>query len=427
MTIFAIILYFLFVALLGASALLYLSPILIGLVILGIANGMSKAGRGKFAPVLWDIATVVVTIYSTSMLWKDINSEAVDTGATPFIVLVFYGLFSLIFIAALNAFSQKKKANENTIITPKVSTKSSSSSPKRIRSTQRTNLSEPTTPQSRLARVRQNLIVERDIFQHYGMIFKCNLIEEYDTLQLNFELTNTKLLASKIEKDTELTIKANVYDSRGNLLCIEEVWVEYSQLRRGYAADYFYFSSENMFKANSIKVYAVDPTEDYDEFDEVEDEDIDLDDEIEVPDEVAQIASSEYKQFFDGEPPKDFVQAVYSEYQGWNDDLKKGLRKSKSNPSQKEYDWKLKETWEDYPSPDYDAIHTYCQVAFDESGKAFYYRTRNPELKIGDEVYVPVGYKYQKRVGTIVSMEEYIGKDAPYPLEKTKFIIGKVE
>ena len=423
MIIFAIILYFLFVVLLGASALLYLSPILIGFVILCIANGMSKAGRGKFAPILWDIATVVVTIYSTSMLWKDINSEAVDTGATPFIVLVFYGLFSLIFIAALNAFSQKKKSDDYTPITPKVVTKSSSASPKKIIAAQRTYVSEPTTPKSRLARVRQNLTVEKDVFQRYGMTFKYNLIEEYDTLQLNFELSNTKTLASKIEKDGELTIKANVYDGRGNLLCIEEVWVEYSQLRRGYAADYFYFSSENMFKANSMKVYAVDPTEDYDEFDE----DIDLDDEIEVPEEVAEIVSNEYRQFFDGEPPKEFVQSVYGEYQGWNDDLKKGLRKSTSNPSKKEYDWKLKETWEDYPTPNYNDKHTYCQVAFDESGKSFYYRTRNPELKIGDEVYVPVGYKYQKRVGTIVSMEDYIGKDAPYPLEKTKFIIGKVE
>ena len=288
----------------------YVSPIVIGIGILSIGNVISKASRGKFAPVLWDIATVVVTIYSTSILWRDINSEAVDTGATPFIVLVFYGLFSLIFIAALNAFNQKKKSNDYTPITQKVTAKSSSASPKKNSATQRTYVSEPTTPKSRLARVRQNLTVEKDVFQRYGMTFKCNLIEEYDTLQLNFELSNTKTLASRIGKDTELTIKANVYDSRGNLLCIEEVWVEYSQLRRGYAADYFYFSSENMFKANSMKVYAVDPTEDYDEFDEVDDEDIDLDDEIGVPEEVAQIVSNEYRQFFDGEPPKEFVQSV---------------------------------------------------------------------------------------------------------------------
>ena len=27
-------------------------------------------------------------------------------------------------------------------------------------------------------------------------------------------------------------------------------------------------------------------------------------------------------------------------------------------------DWKLRERWEDYPAPDYNAVHTYCSVAF---------------------------------------------------------------
>lgn len=90
-------------------------------------------------------------------------------------------------------------------------------------------------------------------------------------------------------------------------------------------------------------------------------------------------------------------------------------------------DWKLKETWEDYAGPDYDAIHTYCSVAFDDSGKTFYYRTRNPELQIGDFVYVPVGASYKKRMGRVVEMKNYVGRYAPYPLERTKYISGKVD
>ena len=85
----------------------------------------------------------------------------------------------------------------------------------------------------------------------------------------------------------------------------------------------------------------------------------------------------------------------------------------------KEYDWKPHETLEDYPFPDYKAKHTYCQVAFDDSGKTFYYRTRNPELKVGDMVYVPVGYKYEQRIRRIVSMKEYKGCRVPYPRERT--------
>lgn len=110
----------------------------------------------------------------------------------------------------------------------------------------------------------------------------------------------------------------------------------------------------------------------------------------------------------------------------WCKNLRKGLRNS-DIPSKQVYDWKVKETWEDYPAPNYNDTHTYCQVSFDDSGKSFYYRTRNPELKVGDMVYVPVGYNYEKKAGRIVSMKEYIGWDAPYPLEKTKYIKGKVD
>ena len=90
-------------------------------------------------------------------------------------------------------------------------------------------------------------------------------------------------------------------------------------------------------------------------------------------------------------------------------------------------DWKVQETWEDYPSPDYNAVHTYCSIAYDDSGKTFYYRTRNPELQVGDFVYVPVGARYEKRMGRIVRMQDYMGRHAPYPLERTKHVIGKVE
>ena len=89
--------------------------------------------------------------------------------------------------------------------------------------------------------------------------------------------------------------------------------------------------------------------------------------------------------------------------------------------------WKRKELWEDYPAPNYDGFHKYCKVAFDDSGKTYYYRTRNPELKIGDAVYVPFGYNEPKKIGVIVSMEVCRGQDAPFPLEKTKFIDGKVK
>ena len=106
----------------------------------------------------------------------------------------------------------------------------------------------------------------------------------------------------------------------------------------------------------------------------------------------------------------------------WRKNFKKGTDKNSGL-----YDWKAKERWEDYPEPDYDDIHTYCKVAFDDSGMSFYYRTRNPEIQVGDMVYVPVGYKYEKKIGRVVAMKNYVGWDVPYPLEKTKHIKCKVE
>ena len=90
-------------------------------------------------------------------------------------------------------------------------------------------------------------------------------------------------------------------------------------------------------------------------------------------------------------------------------------------------DWKLQETWEDYPSPNYGAIHTYCSISLDGSDKTFYYRTRNPEINVGDLVYVPVGKNYEKKIGRVVAMKNYRGSRAPYPLERTKHILGKAD
>lgn len=88
--------------------------------------------------------------------------------------------------------------------------------------------------------------------------------------------------------------------------------------------------------------------------------------------------------------------------------------------------WRRREIWEDYPAPNYTAWHTYCSVAFDESGRTYYYRTRNPELKPGDMVYVPVGPNHEKKAGWIVEMKNYRGRSVPYPLEKTRHILDKV-
>ena len=148
-----------------------------------------------------------------------------------------------------------------------------------------------------------------------------------------------------------------------------------------------------------MKVYAIDPSDEYD------DEDIDEDDDA--------IEDACEEEIFEKKPeaPTPPAQVIFAA----------------AVPLNKESDRELKGTREDAQDLDYDAIYTYCEVAFYEGGKCFHYRTENSDLKVGDQVYVPVGYRNEKRIGTIVSIENYVGHEAPFPLEKTKMIIGKVE
>lgn len=90
-------------------------------------------------------------------------------------------------------------------------------------------------------------------------------------------------------------------------------------------------------------------------------------------------------------------------------------------------EWRLRERWENYPTPKYDDVHTYCSVIFDGSENVFYYRTRNPNIRIGDLVYVPVGRGNEKKLARVVNMQNYVGHSVPYPLHLTKYIISRFE
>lgn len=249
MTFFAII----GLLLLVISFFVYISTIVIGIFIGVGINVFSMASRDKIAPIWWDILAVIVTIWSSVMLWKDIASESIDYGPRPFLLLIGFGVASMLLIFIISAIKNKPSNDDYPVYT---------------RTSKGIQVKTPSKPKKKVIEARYSINKKDD---------------------------------TESDKDT---------------------------------------SGSSFVR-----------------------------------------------------PPE----------------------------------WKIKETWEDYPAPDYDAMHTYCQVAFDDSGKYFYYRTRNPELKVGDMVYVPVGYKYQKKIGNIISMKEYKGSKAPYPLERTKHIIGKVE
>lgn len=84
-------------------------PILMGLGIILLANAVLKAKSGKWAPIPWTLATVVVTAFATGMLWTDPASKIADKDPAPFIILAVYGVVSAIFFAILESGSTQGK------------------------------------------------------------------------------------------------------------------------------------------------------------------------------------------------------------------------------------------------------------------------------------------------------------------------------
>lgn len=70
-------------------------------------------------------------------------------------------------------------------------------------------------------------------------------------------------------------------------------------------------------------------------------------------------------------------------------------------------------------------IYTYCGVKLPFSINTYSFRTNDSSLKIGDTVIVPLGEENKETQGIIVSIGQYSRIGAPYPPEKTKFILRK--
>ncbi|MDO5044381.1 MAG: hypothetical protein Q4E22_03680 [Coriobacteriia bacterium] len=69
----------------------------------------------------------------------------------------------------------------------------------------------------------------------------------------------------------------------------------------------------------------------------------------------------------------------------------------------------------------------YCKVSFEEDGPLYYYLADEDVYKEGDLVIVPVGPDNREAQAYIRSIEYFSPEKAPYPIEKTKHILGKYE
>lgn len=72
-------------------------------------------------------------------------------------------------------------------------------------------------------------------------------------------------------------------------------------------------------------------------------------------------------------------------------------------------------------------IYNFCSVVFNSANQPYTYLTGDVEVKIGDTVVVPVGNEGKEVVATVVSTSQHMRLTAPYPVDKAKKIIKKVE
>lgn len=73
------------------------------------------------------------------------------------------------------------------------------------------------------------------------------------------------------------------------------------------------------------------------------------------------------------------------------------------------------------------AVYTYCGVLLSFSSRPYFFRTDKDDIEIGDRVFVQVGSDNEEAEGVVVSIGKYLRIAVPFPVEKTKFIIGKFE
>ena len=286
-------------------------------------------------------------------------------------------------------------------------------------------------------------------------------------MQLNFELNITKEGLSRFPRYNELTIKVNAYDKKGNLLCIEETGIDYSDLKSGYFADFFYLSNVSTPEVNSLKIYAIDPAEENEEddvsFDFTSNEDVVselnnmLNKSLELlqttvypktyfsryqialdnAKKIAETAHIEVHKTFaldiikdltENRPQKikEFIDRCYSKGNLYS--IKDELLSGKYDlPDEvKTYIESLicKIETENTDLPE-SGEYIYCSISLDATGKTYYYKTTDETLKCGDEVIVKVGKEGKKVIAKIVKIERFpIGK-TPYPPSLTKEILSK--
>lgn len=71
-------------------------------------------------------------------------------------------------------------------------------------------------------------------------------------------------------------------------------------------------------------------------------------------------------------------------------------------------------------------VYNFCTVMFGNGAKLYSYLTGGADIKIGDQVIVPIGSNGMEIIATVVSTSQHMRLTAPYPVDKAKTILKKV-
>ena len=72
-------------------------------------------------------------------------------------------------------------------------------------------------------------------------------------------------------------------------------------------------------------------------------------------------------------------------------------------------------------------VYGFCSVVFPSSDQPYSYLTGEIDVQVGDKVVVPVGRERKETEATVVSVGKYMRLTAPYPVDKARNIIRKVD
>ena len=94
----------------------------------------------------------------------------------------------------------------------------------------------------------------------------------------------------------------------------------------------------------------------------------------------------------------------------------------------KEQEERRKQTMAPDPLADTDkTIYNFCSVVFQSTRQPYAYLTGSLDIKIGDKVVVPVGSDGKEVVATVVSTSQHMRLTAPYPVDRARTVIKKIE